>query len=69
MVRRKNFAHVPVREETKFELDKLKKRLAESFNSPTYDELINLFIEKNKHTFIPKEDLKRFILKSRGVVI
>jgi len=69
MGRKTNFAHIAIQESTKRDIDKLKLRLEESYGTSTYDELMKIFLEKNKKLTLPSNEVKRVISKSRGVMI
>ena len=69
MSRIKNFAHIPVLIRTKQDIDNLKERLNEKIPKATYDELINVLLEKHKNLTFSDSELKRMIFKSRGVVV
>jgi len=67
-MRKTNFNNIGVRGNTKKELDKLKKRLSEEYISgATYDDLIRIFLQKNKKIVLSKEELSLLILKPNGV--
>ena len=67
-MRKTNFNNIGVRGDTKKELDELKKRLCEEYISgATYDDLIRIFLQKNKKIVLSKEEISLLILKSKGV--
>jgi len=66
---KKNYAHVPVLEPTKKELEDLKDKLKEFYYEPTYDELIKILVEKNKKVVLSGNDVRKIMNKSRGVRI
>lgn len=69
MSRKKNFAHIPVGNETKKEIDELKDKLSEKIPNATYDELIQILLEKHKNLIFNEAKFKRIILKARGIII
>lgn len=69
MLRHKNFAHIPVNPETKEEIDELKKKLQDKYPNITYEEMMKIFLEKNKNIVMTENELKRLLAKSRGVII
>lgn len=67
MGRKTNFAHVPVVNETKRELDELKGKLREKgFYDVTYDELIQIFMEKNRKLALSDIQIREILRRSRG---
>ena len=67
-MRKTNFNNIGVRGDTKKELDELKKRLSEEYiSNATYDDLIRIFLQKNKKIVLSKEEISLLILKSKGV--
>jgi len=69
MGRKTNFAHIAIQDSTKKEIDELKRKLEETYGTSTYDELMKIFIEKNKKLVLPNNEVKKVISKSRGVII
>ena len=69
MVRKTNFTQIGIRGETKKEIDELKKRLEECYPSATYDELMKILMEKNSKIIFSNRDIKKIILKERGIII
>lgn len=67
MLRKTNFAHIAIRDSTKKNLEELKKELEKNYKGATYDELINIILEKNKKIILSSMDVKKIISKSRGV--
>ena len=67
-MRKTNFNNIGVRGDTKKELDELKKRLSEEYiSNATYDDLIRIFLQKNKKIVLSKEEISLLILKTKGV--
>ena len=67
-MRKTNFNNIGVRGNTKKELDELKKRLSEEYiSNATYDDLMQIFLQKNKKIVLSKEEISLLILKSKGV--
>jgi hypothetical protein len=69
MGRKTNYKHIPVQTKTWNEIDNLKKQLGEYYNDPTYDELVNILIEKNKKIILSNSEVKKIIGIKRGVKI
>jgi hypothetical protein len=67
MGRKTNFAHIPVREDTKKELDKLKEKLGQYYENPSYEKLMRVFLEKNKKIVFTGNDIIKIMSKKRGV--
>lgn len=69
-MRKTNFAHVPIYKQTKDELDKLKDELEiNGYNNVSYEELMKIFLEKNKKVKLLDNDIRRILSSSRGVKI
>jgi len=67
-MRKTNFSNISVRGETKKEIDELKRKLSNEYLSDaTYDDLINIFLRKNKKIVLSPNELKELFIKSRGV--
>lgn len=67
-MRKTNFRNVGIRGETKNELDNLKRKLSEEYISDaTYDDLIRIFLQKNKKITLSKDEIKELIIKVKGV--
>jgi len=68
-MRKTNFAHIPVQEKTREELAKLKSELDKFYTNVTWDELINVFLEKNKKVVLSGLEVRKIIGQRRGVII
>jgi hypothetical protein len=67
-MRKTNFSNIGIRDETKKELEELKKRLCENYLSDaTYDDLIRIFLKKNKKITLNQNELKELLLSQRGI--
>ena len=67
-MRKTNFRNIGVRGETKRELDELKKRLSKEYiSNATYDDLIRIFLQKNKKIILSENELKDLLLKPKGI--
>jgi len=63
-----NFRNVGVRGDTKEELEELKNKLCEIyFPKATYDDLIRIFLQKNKRITLNGNELKELLLRSKGI--
>jgi len=69
MIRKRNFAHIPILNETKSEIDNLKNKLKEKYPDVTYEELVKILLEKNKNVIMSDLELRRLMNKSRGINI
>jgi len=69
MARKTNFFHIPVRGDTRKEVDNLKDQLKKKYPDATYDELIKIFIEKQNKITLSDKDIKIIMCKSRGIII
>lgn len=58
MGRKKTFKPVPVRGETKDELDKLKRELEKIYNDPTYDDLMTVMIRKHEKIAFKEREIQ-----------
>jgi len=67
-MRKTNFSNIGIRGETKEELDKLKEKLAtEYISNATYDDLIRIFLRKNKKIILSEGEIRDLLLKPKGV--
>lgn len=67
-MRKTNFSNIGVRGDTKKELDNLKRKLSNEYiSNATYDDLIRIFLQKNKKITLSKDELKDIVLKVKGV--
>ena len=67
-MRKTNFSNISVRGETKKEIDELKRKLSNEYLSDaTYDDLINIFLRKNKKIVLSPNEFKELFVKSRGI--
>jgi len=69
MVRKINFTQIGIRGDTKKEIDKLKEELEKCYPQATYDELMKIFLEKHNKITLSDRDVKKIILKTRGINI
>jgi len=69
MRRKTNFSHIPVRGDTKEQVDKLKEQLAKCYNETTYDEIVRILLEKHRKLKLSDSDVKRIVGKMRGIKI
>ena len=67
-MRKTNFNNIGVRGDTKKELDELKKRLSEEYISgATFDDLIRIFLQKNKKITLSKDEIRELVIRTKGV--
>jgi len=69
MRRKTNFSHIPVRGDTKKEVDELKQQLSNCYTEATYDELVRILLEKHKKLRLSDNDIKIIVGKMRGINI
>jgi len=68
-MRKTNFSNIGVRGDTKKELEELKNKLSEEYiRDATYDDLMKIFLQKNKKIILSQNELNKLLLNSRGVV-
>ena len=67
-MRKTNFNNIPIRGETKKELDELKEKLSKEYiHNATYDDLIKIFLQKNKQIVLSQNEIRNLLLKPKGV--
>lgn len=64
-----SYIRLPIKNEKEKELKILKENLEKiGIRNPTYDEIMEILLEKNKRLVINEKDIKEIIKKSRGIL-
>ena len=65
----KSFSHLAISGNQKKEVDEIKKLLESvGISDPTYEEVMQVLLEKNRNFILPTNKIKDIIKKSRGII-